>query len=73
MRGVGLLTGNGVENVVRVESAWGVRKKYRILWNTANVTSLLERPLAAPRLHFYLKIWLYDDSSNKKKNDFMFL
>ena len=72
MRRIVLLMGTGVERVGGVESAWCVCKKHGILYDTANLTSLLERPLAAPRLHFYLKLWLYDDSSNKK-NDFMFL
>ena len=58
-----MLTGNGVENVVRVESAWGVCKKYRILYNTANLIPLLERPLAALGIHLYLGIRFYDDFS----------
>ena len=64
MRRIGLLTGTGVERVGGIESAWCVCKKHGILYDTANLTSLLERPLAAASDHFKIAIRFCDDFSN---------
>ena len=59
VRPVGLLTGIGVAGGVGTESACGVCKKHRIVYDTAILAPLRDRPLAAPSRHPVIGFYIF--------------